>query len=176
MTTILLTGGAGCVLDAERLKRFWAKVDKNGPTLRPELGPCWVWTAARMRNGYGYFAAERVGGRNKMKYAHRVAWELEHGPIGAGLCVMHRCDNPACVRADHLTTGTQRDNLADMVRKGREPRGERRGPAGLCPCSVRAARRLSAEGVSANELGRRFGVCTETICKMLRRETWRHVA
>lgn len=52
-------------------------------------------------------------------YAHRVAWELTYGPIPNGLRVLHTCDNPRCVNPGHLMLGTQSDNIADSMRKGR---------------------------------------------------------
>ena len=58
--------------------------------------------------------------------AHRYAWTLVHGPIPAGLHVLHRCDTPPCFWVDHLFLGTQSDNVADMVRKGRVRSGMRR--------------------------------------------------
>src|SRR6266446_1023941 len=108
----------------EKLRLFWSKVDKNGPipTHYPELGPCWIWTGALARGGYGKF---RNG--TKTVRAHRFAYELEHGPIerdifGEEVHTMHLCDNPACVRGSHLSKGMQSENIADMVVKGRSAR------------------------------------------------------
>jgi hypothetical protein len=82
--------------------RFWPKVRKDRG--------CWVWTGATTTTGYG-----RLSGQP----AHRLSWEIHHGPIPAGLFVCHRCDNPGCVRPDHLFLGTHEANMADMVAKGR---------------------------------------------------------
>lgn len=99
--------------DAER---FWAKVNKDGPIPAhvPELGPCWVWTAALHRRGYGWF---RFNGTPTL--AHRVSWELTNGPIPDGLQVLHKCDNKPCERPDHFFLGTDADNMADKTAKGR---------------------------------------------------------
>jgi hypothetical protein len=105
-------------------ERFWSKVDRSGPTPphMPELGNCWVWTRSRFRSGYGCVCIE-----GKTMRAHRVAWELAHGRIPAKLWVLHKCDNAACVRIDHLFIGTTDANMADMVAKGRQAAGERHG-------------------------------------------------
>lgn len=94
--------------------RFWAKVDKSGD--------CWVWTASvfRERLGYGKFQTGSNRGESRVAYAHRVSWELHFGPIPNGLFVCHHCDNPPCVRPDHLFLGTAADNVRDMDRKGRD--------------------------------------------------------
>lgn len=99
-------------------ERFWAKVNKTET--------CWLWTGAKQRLGYGHISI----GNDRFTSAHRLAYELANGPIPDGLFACHRCDNPACVRPDHLFLGTQQDNLRDAWRKGRgvipsRPRGWR---------------------------------------------------
>jgi hypothetical protein len=104
--------------------RFWAKVNTHGPipSHMAALGPCWLWTAGRLGpDGYGGFATgvKSKGGYPMPVYAHRVAWELERGPIPAGKHVLHHCDTPACVRAAHLFLGDQDANMKDASAKGR---------------------------------------------------------
>lgn len=106
----------------QRVAAFWSKVNKDGPTPAhcSDLGPCWVWTGARLPSGYGH-----VGWNGKRVGAHRVALGLALGrplrlPNGC-----HRCDNPSCVRADadrrlsHVVEGTPAQNTHDMMAKGR---------------------------------------------------------
>jgi hypothetical protein len=91
-------------------ERFWEKVRKSDQ--------CWEWIASKTRNGYGFF---HRGGRVDRKpiRAHRLSWELHNGPIPDGLWVLHKCDNPCCVRPDHLFIGTRSDNMKDCAAKGR---------------------------------------------------------
>lgn len=95
-------------------ERFWPKVDKNGPVVRAELGPCWVWTGCQDDRGRGQISAP--GGKVRV---HRLAWTLCNGEIPGGSSVLHRCDNPRCVNPEHLFLGTQADNIHDMWSKGR---------------------------------------------------------
>lgn len=97
-------------------KRFWPKVNKSGPIIRQELGPCWEWMAAREKKGYGKFG---VSNPRRLVKASRFVWELERGPIPEGLWVLHRCDHPPCVNPAHLFLGTARDNNRDTASKGR---------------------------------------------------------
>jgi hypothetical protein len=88
-------------------ERFWEKVDKTGD--------CWVWKAHLLYNGYGRFSINL-----KTEYSHRVSWFLEYGEWPKGKHVTHICDNPACVRPDHLVLGTVADNMADRNAKKRQ--------------------------------------------------------
>ena len=85
---------------------FWSLVNKTPG--------CWEWIGRFGNAGYG-----QVKRNGKNKGAHRISYELTHGAIPAGLCVLHRCDNRKCVRPDHLFLGTKRDNTRDMIQKGR---------------------------------------------------------
>lgn len=109
-------------------ERFWAKVNRNGPTPEhnPGLGPCWLWTGTKFRNGYGLFFVSAVHGSEKRALAHRYAYEQSVGPIpdrhdldhvchstdpecAGGWTCPHRC----CVNPAHLRPATRRQNLLE---------------------------------------------------------------
>ncbi|MBA3891994.1 MAG: HNH endonuclease [Gemmatimonadaceae bacterium] len=104
-------------------QRFWAKVQV--PPEGDDVS-CWPWTAAVNAKGYGvFFFGSRLDGSRRTVLAHRFAWELVNGPLPDGIVLLHSCDTPACVR--HGIPGTQADNVADMIAKGRNvlPPGRR---------------------------------------------------
>ena len=90
-------------------ERFWDKVDTSGD--------CWMWTG--FKNGQGYGRIYVPGTRNSMMPAHRASFLIHYGPFSRLDLVCHRCDNPSCVRPDHLFLGSTRDNAQDMSSKGR---------------------------------------------------------
>ena len=148
------------------MQRFWDKVDRSGD--------CWLWAAKGRRGPYGTFRM-RVGGIWRQCSVHRVAWELMHGPIPQGQCVLHSCDTPLCVR--HLFLGTNMDNTQDMISKGRMVilKGEARGHVKLTENGVRNIRQMATEGVPRENIAQQFEVHVSVINKAVRRETWAHV-
>lgn len=101
--------------------RFWSLVKKpDGATA------CWEWQSATDKRGYPVFMRSHP---LRTIRGNRMAWELERGPIPPGLFVCHRCDNPLCVRPSHLFLGTNQENIADMIAKGRNSRGPKHAAA-----------------------------------------------
>ena len=139
---------------------------------RPGDDGCMEWTGGRAKAGYG---CTSHGGENWT--THRLAFALANGDLLPGLCVMHRCDNPACINPDHLFAGTKGDNVADMVAKGRKvtARGEAAGRARLTEADVLDIRRRHAAGESLRELGSCYGVSHVAILNVVKRRTWSHV-
>lgn len=144
-------------------KNFWEKVTKTES--------CWYWTGyCHRRSGYGHV---RVGSR--MVHTHRVIWEFTHGPIPAGLCVLHTCDAPPCVNPAHLFLGTQLDNIADRDEKGRggAAHGEAHGRSKLTDTQVRQIRARAGE--STRDLADEFHVDRTQINRVLSGKHWAHV-
>ena len=144
--------------------KFWSKVIKTSN--------CWEWTGFKC-NGYGQIIIN-----GKRYYAHRIAFELEYGKIPDGLCVLHHCDNPPCVRPDHLFLGTRGDNNRDSMLKGRKfhPIGESHGKSKLTNKNVLLIRELYNQGdFTQAELGKRFNVCHQTIGFIVNYKNWKHI-
>lgn len=168
-------------MDEKDIARFWSKVDKNGPVIRPELGACWVWLGARANN-YGRFSLFTPS--RKVFYAHRISWALTHGDHS--LCVLHHCDNPMCCNPAHLFLGTRPDNSRDMVAKGRSIRGRTGLKGSAHPratltedvvASIREAHRQS--GLPARSFARAFSsqlqISEANLRSLLQRRNWKHV-
>jgi len=147
------------------MDRFWQKVEKTDG--------CWNWTSAKHPKGYGLFSI-----KNRNQRAHRVSYELCKGPIPEGMQVLHECDNPSCVKPEHLFLGTNADNMADKVAKGRQAhfcpgRGEDSPTAKLTTKQVLAIR--EAVGVPHKVLAADYGVSRRQIEDIRARRAWKHL-
>ena len=149
--------------------RFWSKVNKFGPEVRRGLGPCWEWAAGKDPKGYGLIFWE-----GKSHRAHRVSFYLEHGRW-PDADVLHTCDNPSCVRSDHIFDGTHEENMADMTRRGRVATGLRQGSAKLTSDQVADIRIRRARGEKLDSIARLHGV-TKSYVSQLAKGLWRRTA
>lgn len=151
-------------LDAEYIEtlkdRFWAKVER-----RPG-DACWKWAASRNKAGYGHFG---VMGK-PIQLAHRVSYEINVGPIPAGLLVLHLCDNPPCVRPAHLFTGTYKENLLDAIEKGRHTPTRRKLENKVV---VFWRERFDPDRHSTTEIAAQLGVNQVTVANFLTGVTYR---
>jgi hypothetical protein len=119
---------------------------------------CWLWTAYKMKNGYGTFRAP-----HRHELAHRVSHELFVGPIPDGFLVMHSCDNPSCVAPHHLSVGTQHNNMHDAAVKGRMRHGEKHGRAKL---SNKCADEIRNSVGTQKEIAAKYGIRQGTVSRI----------
>lgn len=130
---------------------------------------CIIFNGLLTKDGYG----KHPSGMERM--AHRRAWSDANGDIPTGCVVMHSCDNPSCVNADHLSIGTQSENIKQAYAKGRKN----------TDVIVKTIRKLSDEDIqyirtalssavrgTQSALARQFNVTRQTISDLARGNTW----
>jgi hypothetical protein len=141
------------------LKFFWEKV-----VIGPE---CWGWKAAIASNGRAMY--QGVG-------ASRVSWEIHNGEIPIGMFVLHTCDNPVCVNPKHLFLGTQKDNMQDKYKKGREnlPFGIRNSSAKVSERDAIAIRILYP-ALSQRKISNMYGINQSQVSRIVSGFSWRHL-
>lgn len=155
---------------------FWARVDRQ-----PD--GCWLWVGPVDIGGYGQMMMD-----GKEYQAHRLAWSLTNGPLAEGQQLNHRCDVARCVRPDHLTIGSQAENMREAMERGRhvgtqperlaalpKARGEDHAHAKLTAEAVREMRRRHATGETITALGAAFTINITTVSRIVRRLAWAHV-
>jgi hypothetical protein len=143
---------------------FWSRAAR-------QPSGCLEWTGAKNERGYGIYYKS-----GHLLRAHRVAWEMENGAIPAGVIVLHRCDNPPCIDTRHLSLGTQRDNMADMVSKMRAPNGEKSGTHKLSEAeALLIIDALACKTESRAALAARFRVSATCIQAIATGKSWKHL-
>lgn len=147
------------------IERFWKFVQKTDY--------CWNWVGAKVQKGYGVL---RINGKNER--THRYSYNIHKGPIPRGVgyhgvCVLHKCDNPSCVNPEHLTLGTNSDNVSDMVNKMRNTIGERNGMAKLKLNDVIEIRNLKKQGYTLRELSSKFNIAISTASQIVNKKRWK---
>lgn len=160
----------------ERFMQYVQKAD-NG---------CWLWTGGLDKDGYGMFGwpSERI------QRASHASYRLFKGQLPEGKpWHLHTCDTPACVNPDHLFAGTYRDNIDDMLQKGRTLTGESNHQSKLTDQQAseirsrlgklkpgRALGQTEPHPDSSRSLAREFGVSRSVVQSIRRGTTWKHVA
>ena len=139
--------------------RFWRFVDKDDG--------CWEWQG-RTAGRYGQFSLTK----SKRVPAHRFSYELHFGEIPNGIVICHHCDNPTCVRPDHLFAGSLSDNMQDMIAKHGHPKQRTSYRYKLTENDVRYIR---ASNETTYALAERYGVDPTSIGNVRLRKTWRNV-
>lgn len=150
-------------MNARETQRFWSKVQI--------VGECWVWIGSKWSSGYGMVYL--YGDRHR---AHVIAYEEFVGSVPFGLCVLHHCDNPPCVRPDHLFPGTRGDNMRDAAEKGRIAKGHVHWNAKLTEADVEEIRLLGQCGVFQRIIAQAYGIRQCNVSRILNNKWWRHVA
>lgn len=134
---------------------------------------CWEFAGSKVRGGYGRIT---IGKRKFL--AHRVSYGILVGKIPNGMDVLHHCDNPSCINPKHLFLGTDKDNVADCIRKGRQRNayGEKCHFAKLTANQVREIRKIYKKGkIGCTKIGRIYGMSRSAILLIVKRIKWKHI-
>jgi hypothetical protein len=153
--------------DKRRYDRFWSKVEERAEA------ECWPWLGFKDSNGYGKFQ----WAHGKPMLAHRVAYLFGWGVEPASKVVCHACDNPSCCNPYHLWLGSQADNVADMIAKGRRKRVTPRRGEACNKAKITAADALAIFGSEETQtsLARRYGITATAVRHIKRGQNWAHV-
>jgi len=144
--------------------RLWHQSETGDPD------ECWIWVGHISQDGYG-----QIGVNNEICRSHRVAYRLDNGEPAENF-VCHHCDEPLCVNPNHLYDGTPKENQEDAVERGRIANGTEQHDAELCESQVKEIlKKYNSTDKTQKELGEEYGVSRQTVSKITRRITWKHV-
>ncbi len=155
---------------------------KNGTPVRErwesfvdKSGECWMWTGATVTAGHGYggrYGVLNVDGKNVL--AHRLSYRLHIEDPGRWV-VGHKCNQPTCVRPEHLYLTDYAGNTADAARDGLIANGSDHYKALLTDEQVRTVRLLSERGHKIDDIAELFKVNRWVVTDVLRGRTYSRV-
>lgn len=161
---------------------FWNRVESQ----TERRGECDIFTGCLDDSGYG-----RINKDGKLVRVHRAVWERANGPIPSRLYICHTCDNPSCIRLEHLWAGSQKENMQDCARKGRQPGvpgnthtkdshinvGSAHGCSKLTEKDVLEIRSLDGPITleMAAAIGEKYGISCGIVYRVRSRRSWKHV-
>jgi hypothetical protein len=147
-------------------ERFWKYVNKDTGT------SCWEWTGCLEIAGYGKL---RVNGKNIK--AHRFSYQLHKGEIPDGMFILHSCDNPKCIRPDHLSIGTHAENMRDMINKNRDnkAKGSAAGQAKLTENQVIEIKQKLNLGIKQKIIAQEYNIDDSNISRIKTGKNWAHI-
>lgn len=126
--------------------------------------PCKEWAGYKDKDGYGMKQYE-----GRPQGVHRLEWMKYNGPIPTGMKICHHCDNPACYEIAHLFIGTHKDNMEDMVRKGRAARN------GTPKLTAEQVLRIREDVRPQLEIAKEYGITKANVSAIKLRKSWRRI-
>lgn len=154
-------------MDIEKVK----KTILAGIEIDPETW-CWNWVKALTTNGYGVLTVDKIQYR-----AHRLSYSVFIDEIPDGLEICHKCDNHRCCNPDHLFIGTHRENMADMVKKGRQRSiyGSEHCGSKITEADALQIRELSESGIPGYRIAELYNISKSNVSMIINRHTWKHI-
>lgn len=162
--------------------KFWRKVVKG-----KDENDCWEWNASKFKQGYGQITHGEEMHEHKNLKAHRVSYEIHFGSIPENMLVCHICDNRSCSNPKHLFLGSCKDNVNDMIIKGRrrDTKGEKNGLNKITEIQVREIRekynsnkvkeKYLEKEFSTFKLSQEYGISQSIISSIINYKRWKHV-
>lgn len=151
----------GIIASIRNVGDFWSRVYVG------ESDTCWNWAGAKTNSGYGVYAPMP----GVLLRSHRVAYALHNEGIDDDLLVCHTCDNPSCCNPQHLFIGTPKDNMTDMISKGRKVvlRGENNPMSKLSDVQVRE---IFQDPRTNTQIANEYGISSSLASLIRRRKIW----
>lgn len=150
-------------------KRFWSKIKFGEPD------ECWEWQGTKFIQGYALFYVNDIKKTFLCRKAHRYLFMCLCGAMPANIFVCHSCDNRCCCNPNHLFAGTNQDNMADKIKKGRQLKGSKTRWAKLAEVDIPEVRRRIANGEYHKDIGKSYGLTSQSISSIKIGRSWKHV-